>query len=65
MSERPYIGYLHDSDGVHIVGPDGRLDTPEDVAELLDEQAPALDVPTIDVTPESVTDIETGQGELT
>ncbi|OXR46694.1 hypothetical protein B7C42_01669 [Nocardia cerradoensis] len=65
MSERPYLGYLHDSDGVHLIGPDGLRDIDDAAAELTEDETPALDVPTIDVDPTSVTDIETGPAELT
>jgi hypothetical protein len=60
MSEPSYIGYLHTDDGVCIVGPDGFPDTAAHMPELADDETPALGVPTIDVSPESVIDTETG-----
>lgn len=64
MSEVSRLGYLHNSDGVHIVGPDGFPYAPEDAAEVLDSQRPRLDVSTIDVDPTSATDTENGQREI-
>ena len=64
----PYQGYVHHNDGhLQIIGLDGWCHDAENVADALDAAeppAPALDVPTIDVAPESVTDQETGQREL-
>lgn len=53
-----HLGYLQDSDGWKIVGPDGYCYTPEDYAAELESEPStrALDVPTIDVEPESVRD---------
>lgn len=61
MNDFPRLGYLHSSDGVSIVGPDGFCHEIEDVADLIDDTPAALEVPTIDVAPESVTDREIGQ----
>lgn len=62
MNDRRHIGYLHHNDGtLSVVGQDGFCWEPRD---LEDDETPALDVPTIDVTPESVTDRETGQREI-
>lgn len=58
MDDPQYIGYLHTSDGVHRVGPDGFCDI-ADTAELTERDVRALNVPTIDIAPESVTDTET------
>ncbi|AHH16605.1 hypothetical protein NONO_c18050 [Nocardia nova SH22a] len=57
MNEPQYIGWLHTSDGIHRVGPDGFCDVAE-APELVERETRALDVPTIDVAPESVTDRE-------
>ncbi len=59
MTDTPYIGYLHTSDGLSIVGPDGFADIVQLDAELEADDRPALEVPVIDVAPESVTDTET------
>ncbi|MGW5519298.1 hypothetical protein [Nocardia africana] len=69
MSEIPYQGWLHHNDGdLFIVGMDGFCHEPDRVTEIIEAAdtatTPALDVPTIDVTPESVTDREAGQREL-
>lgn len=58
MSE--YRGLLHGPDGWKVVTTDGHLEDPDEfAAELESESGPAaLDVPTIDVEPESVRDTE-------
>lgn len=54
-----YIGILHTSEGLSIVGPDGFPDLIQPYAELEAEETRALDLPVIDVAPDSVTDTET------
>lgn len=54
------IGYVHDSDGIHLLGADG-FRQPDEVPELDGAETAALDVPTIDIDPVSVTDTETGR----
>lgn len=58
MCDHEYLGYLVDSDGVKIVGPDGYCWNPEDYQREFESGPAALDRPTIDVEPESVRDIE-------
>lgn len=57
MNDTRHIGYLQNSDGISVVGPDGFCWEPSD----LEPGPAALDVPTIDVEPEAVTDREVGQ----
>ncbi|WP_227980004.1 hypothetical protein [Nocardia spumae] len=64
MSEPSRMGYLHGSDGISVVDTTGWCHELDDAADLLDEDTPALNVLTIDVDPESVTDREAGQREL-
>ena len=54
-----YLGYYVTDRGYQILGPDGWPDDPPEVAAELESSEPAaLDVPTIDVEPESVRDTE-------
>lgn len=55
-----YLGHYLGPDGYKVVGPDGYPRDPAELAAELESEptAPALDVPTIDVEPESVKDAE-------
>lgn len=59
MNDDRRLGWVVDSEGVKVWGPDGHAYTREEYLELESETAvPALDVPTIDIVPEMVRDTE-------